>query len=298
MIPLGRGCYISRRHWEGLYVEGRQIATALAHSDTAARQPVFSHYTAAALWGFPLFRFSDTRIHELTPSPDSVRSSPRVFRHRLQFAESELSQIAGVSLTSPLRTLLDIARSATGELALGCADAALRQEFFSSRLSNLAGQEAWREDTLVWAASLGRQRGANMARRVVGFADGRAESVLESVGRLRFARAGIRTEIQVRVPGPERKDYFLDYELLDHNAFAEADGAVKYFDEGMTKGRDPRQVILEEKEREDWIRGTQAKPIYRFGMKDLASQAAFEKRFASFHVFGRPNPRDIRDLLP
>lgn len=298
LIPLARGCYVSKQNWESLYGEGRQIAAALAHSDRAARRPVFSHYTAAALWGLPLFGFADTRIHEITPPAGMVRSSDRVLRHRGMLAETEISQLAGVLLTSPMRTLFDVARSAKGEVAVGCADAVLQRKFFEGGRGGIDAQEAWRDSALAHLETMRGQSGVNTARCALGFADGRAESVLESVGRLRFARAGIRTEIQSRVPGRHSHNYFVDFELPDHNAFAEADGEVKYFDAGMTRGKDPREVLREEKERENWIRGTTNKPIYRFGFRQLVTQHAFENHFAAFRIFGRPELRKHRSNLP
>ncbi|QIK62489.1 hypothetical protein G7068_04140 [Leucobacter viscericola] len=298
VIVLSRGCYILSRDWEGLYNEGRQIAVALAHSDREVRTPVFSHYTAAALLGLPLYRFSGIRVHETYPQNDVRRSTARVMRHEGTLAEHEITEIAGVRVTNVNRTVLDLARLASAELALGCMDAALNLEFFADRESSVDAQEIWRETAIAKLDGMPGARGVRRARRVLEFADGRAESVLESVGRLRFARAGILVEIQVRVPGPNGHNLRPDFELLDHGAFAEADGVGKYFEKEMASGKDAKQLLREEKAREDWIRGTTKKMMYRFGIDDVETQERFEARFASFGVFGDPKLRNARNRLP
>ncbi|QIM16971.1 hypothetical protein G7067_12065 [Leucobacter insecticola] len=298
VVVLARGCYILAEHWNELYGEDRQIAVALAHSDRELRRPVFSHFTAAALLGLPLYRFSSIRVHMTNPQGGIQKSTPRVMRHEGTASDDETIEIAGVRVTSMERTVLDLARFASAELALGCADEALKLEALSAGGSAQTSQEIWREGLLEKLHEMPGERGVRRARKVLKFADGRAESALESVGRLRFARAGIRTELQYRVPGTHGYDYFVDFELPDHKAFAEADGEVKYFDKEMARGRDPKQILRDEKEREDWIRGTTKKPIYRFGLKHVATQESFENRFASFGVFGSPMSYSERHRIP
>lgn len=298
VVVLSRGCYILKGDWDGLYCEGRQIAVALAHSDREIRHPVFSHYTAAALLGLPLYRFTGSRVHEIYPQNDVRRSTSRVMRHEGALAEHEIVEIAGIRVTKMNRTILDLTRFASAELALGCTDALLNLEFFAHGESSPESQEVWREAMIAKLDSLSGARGIRSARRVLEFADGRAESVLESVGRLRFARAAIRVEIQVPVPGPNGHDLRPDFELLDHDAFAEADGEGKYFEKEMTTGRDARHLLREEKARENWIRGTTKKMMYRFGSGDVVTQESFEALFASFGVFGDPKLRWGRSCPP
>jgi very-short-patch-repair endonuclease len=80
--------------------------------------------------------------------------------------------------TSPLRTVLDVARTSGTATALSVADSALRQRLV-------------RQADLMAAAVALRGPGSLRARRVVGWADRRSESVLESVLRSILLDAGL-----------------------------------------------------------------------------------------------------------
>ncbi len=150
-------------------------------------------------------------------------------------------------------------------------------------------QERWRDRLLERAAASPGRRGIARARRVVSFADGRAELPGESLSRLQLARLGFRQfELQVRVEGPNGRDYFVDIALPDHQTFWEFDGEVKYTDEGMRNGRALSQVLLEEKRREDWIRGVTQWRVTRGGWRDIATPDALRSRLQAFGVHVPP----------
>jgi hypothetical protein len=116
-------------------------------------------------------------------------------------------------------------------LAERTAPAALRQV--------LAGQHQW--------------PGAPDARRAIELADGRAESPLETVGRLRLVGAGLAPDdlqVEIRIDG--RLVAVIDAWYEEAAVAVEFDGRIKYTD--PWRGRDPRQVLWEEKRREDELR--------------------------------------------
>jgi hypothetical protein len=132
-------------------------------------------------------------------------------------------------------------------------------------------------------------RGIRRARWVIAFADGRAHLPGESVSRLQLSRLGFRPpQLQVPVAGPAGRRYFVDFGLTDVRAFGEFDGRDKYLDEAMRRGLPLERVLLEEKQREDWIRGTTQWRFARWGDEHITSPKALAKRLASFSISPSP----------
>ena len=79
----------------------------------------------------------------------------------------------------------------------------------------------------------GQWPGVVRARQVLGGGDGRAESALESVARVRFAESGIPPpNLQVNVHGKQGFIGRVDFCWHGYRTIAEADGAMKYDDQG------------------------------------------------------------------
>ncbi|MFT4234376.1 MAG: hypothetical protein QM607_05170 [Microbacterium sp.] len=113
--------------------------------------------------------------------------------------------------------------------------------------------------------------------------DARAESPGESIARLYLydLRRG-PVELQVRVPGPQGTVFEVDMEFC--GVLAEFDGAVKYSRTEFLRGRTPEQVVLDEKRREDWIRGSTGKRMIRFGTPELADRDTFARYLSSLGI--------------
>jgi very-short-patch-repair endonuclease len=123
---------------------------------------VVSHQSAARLWGIALLD-DDRRTHvTLPPKRGQVTPSGAVL-HWMPLAPAEVKD----GVTVPLRTVLDVSRTASFRAGLACADSALRERLV------LPG------DLVSGAAEL-TNRGSRAARRVAAHADARAGSVLES----------------------------------------------------------------------------------------------------------------------
>lgn len=85
---------------------GRYMAAVLACGDGA----VLSHGSAAALWG--LLRPEPTQpVHVSLPSPNGRRRRSGITIHRTTFAPGDLTRRAGIPVTSPSRTVLDLRRT-------------------------------------------------------------------------------------------------------------------------------------------------------------------------------------------
>ena len=126
LVRVVRGCFVDQAVWAAWFPEERLLARTVGVAVLNAQyEPLFSHHSAAVLWGLPLFRLDNLRVHVLTPTRSSGRSSQTVLRHIGDWHDSEACSIAGIRTTSMTRTLVDLARAATPEMALAAVDAGL-----------------------------------------------------------------------------------------------------------------------------------------------------------------------------
>ena len=157
--------------------------------------------------------------------------------------DDELTEVDGLLVTDPVRTLLDLARTEPFEPAVAALDAALFRkavpgDLLAARLEDIGGTS-----------------GGRAAARAVAFADGRSESVGESRSRVLMRRLGlppstIQLEIAVVTgPSPTRVDFAWEEARL----VGEFDGRVKY-GRLLLPGQDPGDAVFREKRREDAIR--------------------------------------------
>jgi hypothetical protein len=115
--PVARGVYsVGRRD---LTREGRWMAAVLACGDSAA----LSHRSAAALWGFGKEHrdFIDVSV----PRPSEARLPGLRCHRRPSLPSKEITSYAGIPVTTPVRTFLDLATAAgpkTLERAINEAD--------------------------------------------------------------------------------------------------------------------------------------------------------------------------------
>jgi hypothetical protein len=220
-----------------------------------------------------------------TPRRHSTRD---LIRHERALDPRDVVEACHLRVTSLERTVADLAGALPLEAAVSVADAGLRAAAVVRQVQDEALAERWRRDMERRLASSRGARGVRQARRVIAFADGRAQLPGESVSRLQLHRLGVRvTDLQVRVPAPDGGAYFPDFELGDVDAFGEFDGEGKYTDEAMRSGRTLEQVLLAEKRREDWIRGTTGRRVVRWGDREAGSAAALGRRLAAFGIHVR-----------
>ena len=183
LVKVGR--LIRVRH--GVYaVSQPDVLGRLAALDLLAREPIVSCMgTAAALYGFDTERTS--RLHILDPGV-RMRPAPGLMVH--QRIGAPLRRVEGRLATAPAWTVIEVARALCRTRALATLDAALH---IGACTTGELG-EAIREQK-------GR-RGIVKVRELIAYADGRAESPMESEARLVF--------IDNRLPTPE-----LQYGIVD-----------------------------------------------------------------------------------
>lgn len=283
IVRLRPGVYLEGCTWDAASPEDRLVALARALDAVSVTRPVFSHDTAAAIHRLPLYRAASDRVHVIAPDGRPGAASG-VVRHRGMLEENAVVEVDGLRCTSVVRTVADVARTATLEQSVTVADAALRR-FCVPRAGEYHADRA--QDFRETALAITRlsAHGQSRARGALVFADGRAQLPGESISRIRIRELGFRTvALQVRVPGPHGSPFFVDFGFEDVSGFGEFDGSMKYVDGRLADGRTTAEVFDREKQREDWIRGRTQRRYARWGWPHLRSARTLGDRLAAFGI--------------
>lgn len=243
MYTSGRWCRLDR----GVYLDGHRFggldATARHRMliEEAARRltehAVVSHESAAVVYGWPLWRVPLTHVNVTRDRRYGGRKTESLKVHCAPI--DDIALVHGLLVTTPARTVVDLARTLSFESAVVAGDRALRE--FGVTADELADQVD---------RARGRQ-GIAQARRVVAVLDGHSESVGESRSRIRFGAARIKVHTQGNVFGADgRLRGRVDFFDPGGRVIGEFDGRAKYGRPGV----DPGEAVFAEKVREDDFR--------------------------------------------
>lgn len=268
---LRRGVFTTTDRWRTIDAEQRYLDRIRAVVETRKQDPVVSHESAAALWGIPLGSPWPFAVHVLARPESHARSKNGVRVHRAEFGWDEIVEIDGVLVTSPTRTLLDLARTVSFADAVVALDHALNP------------RRAHRS-VLVYAEELGEKlagsgaiRGLSRAQRAIDFARPDADTPGESLSRVAIFELGFPDpELQTRHPNPRGGWYYTDHEWLDFRLIGEFDGKGKYVKEEYLHGRSPGDVVYEEKLREDHLRA-EGFSVVRWGWAELTDRGRLQR---------------------
>lgn len=182
----------------------------------AVPDAVFSHTSAARLWGLPV---DDVPLVEITRAPQAaVCRRTGVRTHRARLAPDDLDTCHGQPVTSLARTFVDLARTCAYEELVAVGDVVLRR-------SNRADLEAA-------VARAGRRKGVCLAREALLVLDAGAASPGETRCRLLLHGAGfpdLRHAVTIR---DEAGGWLAEADLGD----ARARVAVQYDGEHHLQG--------------------------------------------------------------
>lgn len=254
LVRVGRGSYARAA---GV---ADPAALVLARARSALRRldepAVLSHTTAATVLGLPTWGPAPARVQVTRDASSGGRRTSSTHVRTAPLAAHEVTSVAGLLVTSPARTVVDVARLLGEEPGVVTADAALRTGVVSREELETALERA-----RGWP-------GIARARRAVRFADPLSESVGESRSRVAIARVGLpapRLQRVVRTGGGVvvgRVDFLWE----DHRTIGEFDGLVKY--RGVVDDDDPGDVVTAEKLREDALR-TEGYEVVRWIWSEL-----------------------------
>ena len=232
---------------------------------------VVSHASAAVLHVLTLWEVPLKRVHVTRDRRSGGRCTPQLHVHTAALEADEVVEVDGIAVTSPARTLADLARTLPFEPALVVADAAL----YRGPVTPAAFADA--------VARAAGRRGSPPARRVAAAAVDRAESPGETRSRIAIARAGLPPPaLQYKVPELRvRTDFYWE----EFRTVGEFDGKVKY-GRSLRPGEDPGEAVYREKRREDALRDLGLK-VVRWTWDELDSFLAPTDRIR--RAFGRPS---------
>jgi len=275
-VRIRRGIYITSDQLASIEAGGRRhgldcLAVLL---ELHRRTAVISHESAAELWGFPVRRklLGPVRLTDPTLS----RRGRGYAITQAPLGSGEVVGSGPLRRTAAGRTLLDCARQWDVEDAVVALDAAL----LTGQVTALQLAEG--------VTALRGWPGAPRAARAVALAVGRAESPLETRGRLRIVGAGLPTpELQVEIRAGGRLVGVVDSWFEEAAVAVEFDGRVKYTD--PWRDCSPERVLWDEKRREDELRALDIR-VVRVADADLgaARWPAVERRLRE--LLASPGP--------
>ena len=270
VVRLLRGVYYPADAWERETPRERHLTLARAVMLLRSRRIVFSHRTAAVVWGLPLLGDPPEFVHAVSHRAGGGRSDDRLVRHCIDIPP-QTAIIDGLEVTELGRTAIDIARSSRFGEAVMIADAVLTR--------GVGVHELARELPEPGA------RGVKRAREVVAFADARSGSPLESLSRASIFEAGLSApELQHEFRDSDGR-MVVDFWWPRYGVVGEFDGKVKYLDERYRGGRALEQVLIDEKWREVRLRRQgEVRAIARWDAATAASPTRLGRLLRSYGI--------------
>lgn len=239
LILVRRGVYADAEVWNHLDEHvGRPRLRTRAALATMRRGWVASHDSAAHELDLQILNPPDPHVHITRPGTTGAWTKFEVKHHLARFSDEQVVEANGLRVLDMARTAVDIARehgTPYGEIA---CDSAMRRGVTRSAL------EAAVAPMTFWPYS-------RRARAAVDFADPRAESVLETLGRLLVRALGLEDiDLQFPVTLEDGRIVWGDIRVGCH--IFEAHGKLKYLptDRGGLADRPVTEIVWDEKKRE------------------------------------------------
>lgn len=231
----------------------REIANLRAAQAASLQCPraVVSHFSAAVALGLPTFGSLD-RPCLTVAAGTALRALAGVHLHRATLPPDDITGPGRIPVTTVPRTVMDVAREHGVVAGVVAADYALHHGLVD-------------RNALAGAYELcARWPGRKAARMTLLLADGRSESVLESVSRMRMLGQGLTApDLQAEICDEHgrylgRTDFYWD----EYGVVGEADGALKY--------RDGTPSIMAERARHAELEDA-GLVVVRWGWSDLSA---------------------------
>jgi hypothetical protein len=263
LTRIRRGTYVSSERWQTADSVARHRLSMQAIVDHGDADAVFSHQSAAIIWGIPIIGELPASPHLMFPAERGItRRAGAICHHR---ASIERAEREGFAVTSFRQTVLDLVAVLPATHGVPVLDFAL---------SEAAPQQLDRPEIARWLAGARPFRGARRIDTALGIATGLAQSPLESLSLVRFAEFGIPRPRQQLEIDTEAGAYWVDFYWPHADAVGEADGRGKY--------RTPED-LWKEKRREDAIRA-RVKAFVRWSWSDISKPELVPARLRKFGV--------------
>ena len=234
---IRRGSYALGAQWRVADPATRHHLRVRAVTLSLRAPAVVSHHSAAVLHGLRLHEMPLGLVHVTHPlGAGSGRRESDVHHHEAVTPDADRTQVHGMDVTTPVRTALDVARVSPTPTALALADGVLAAGATHAELL------AMYERQLDWPGSRG-------ASRVVALADGRSDSVGETLGRWALSAAGAPPDALQHEVSTDLGVFRTDYAWVAQRVVGEFDGMVKY-GRLLRPGESTQDVLVRERRRE------------------------------------------------
>ncbi|MXG89454.1 type IV toxin-antitoxin system AbiEi family antitoxin domain-containing protein [Nocardioides flavescens] len=254
---IRQGAYASGPDWLQADLRRRHDLSSVAVTLQYGATVALSHDSAVLRHGGPDHGLDLDGVH-VTHFDGGGRRSAGVVHHEGALGVLDLTRRGRVWLTSPARTVLDVAVAHGVTTGVVVAD-----DFIRRRLTTTAELEQLIPTMRHWPGSLALPI-------VTGLATGLAESVGESLGLLQFRRLSLPRPVQqfeVRWPDG-RLIGRSDWAWPEHGLLGEFDGVHKYV-RYLRPGETITDAVLREKRREDQMREVTGWGFVRLCWADL-----------------------------
>lgn len=277
LVRIRHGVYVDASEWGGLTSWEQYRLRIGAVAETCRAPTIFSHHSAASVWGIPTI-LRKQPVHALTTYRGGGRSRAGVRRHLVDPARIDAEELDGLLVTSRILTVLDLAAFVPFAEALVPLDYVLKPD-------GVRGLPALTKEGLLGALA-GRYPLA-AERRVaaaIEFADPASASAGESYSRGLIHAAGFAAPVlQYEVRSATGRIGYSDFYWEETRTVGEFDGIAKYQNPEYFNGRTPSQVVVDEKLREDRIRAT-GRNVVRWVWADLWKPAELIRKLTAAGV--------------
>ena len=239
LIAVRTGLYTTSQLWSS-WDEHRErpLARVRAAQASIEIEHVFSHESAALIWGLPLVEAATAAPHITRRDKRATRTYGGIFHHGAAYDDDQVEWVEGLPVLDRARTVLDLSRRRDGRRSgLVAADAYLRRGHSRQSLSDLLLTQM-----VGWPYT-------RTAARVVREADGGSANAGESLARELVLEAGLGP-VETQFPIPHRGGtYFGDIRAGRH--IIEFDGRIKYrsLAQGGVADRELDEILWDERSR-------------------------------------------------
>ncbi len=238
-----QGAYCFADVWSTYTAQERHLCLARAVLRTTPGPVVLSHTTALLVHGIAVWGADLTRVHVTRLDKGAGRMEADVRHHVGSCSLEDITEVCGLPVVVAERAVIESGTILGLESAIVSADSALHL-----RLCDPTGLYRRFREMNCWS-------GSRKIHVMLGWMDGRAESVGETRGRFLFRRTGLPVpELQFEVYDEHGVLVAVtDFVWHEQRAFGEFDGKVKYT-QFRRPGEEPGDVVFREKRREDLVR--------------------------------------------
>lgn len=282
-VRLRTGVFITAADLAEVERTGRRpgLDAVAVTAGLARSSAVLSGATAAWVWGLPRPRSAPPTV-ELT-DPHRWRRGRGWLMTRAALPADEVTVRGAYRVTTAARTVVDLARDWPEVDAVAAVDAALLRGLTTrDELGRVLERQAC-------------VPGVPRSVRAVALADGRAESWLETHGRMTVAALGLPPFVpQVELWIDGRLVKVVDGWYAEHAVALEFDGRVKYRRPAF--GRTPEDALWQEKRAEDQLRARGVRFVRAAAVDLGARRAEFDRLVRRMLSTPGPATRDWTEV--